>query len=317
MTLELSRYSKSSLENTKNKIAHKYQGVSASVFIQNALLLDKNKETHLAINFLRASLAKYPKHYDLQKTLADLLEKTFNYEEARRLRFYVMNQNYHFESVYYYANNFYLQAKDSEALSYYFEALSIIKEESDLLFDVYKNIGNIQLKQGDFEGAEEFYNKAYVINSKSDALLVNLGTLEIQKNNFEKSDYCFKEALNLNRRNDKAWVGLAMIQSHKSDIELAWGNLRYALEINPRNKTALLLMSPWAFSLKRIPEFMSHLQNYLSIESFDLDFSKLLIHCFCELGQFHLAQIEIERAYLFYPKDQELSDIEKKIKDLL
>lgn len=294
-----------------------FQKIPARVFIKNALLLDKNHETHLAINFLRASLIKYPDHLELFQTLAELLEKDKKYEEARRLRFHIMNQNYQFESVYHYANNFYLQGLDAEALSYYFEALSLLKSENSFIFDLYKNIGNIQLRQGDFEGAEEYYNKAYAINSKADVLLVNIGTLEIQKNNFEKSNFCFKEAIILNEKNDKAWVGLAMIQSHKNDLELAWGNVRHALEINPRNRTAISLMSQWAFILHKVDELIFHLQTYLSLEDFDLEFSKLLIHCFCELGQFPLAHIEIQRGLLFFPADAALKNLKHNIKELV
>jgi tetratricopeptide (TPR) repeat protein len=293
------------------------QKLTASVFVKNALLLDQSGDTQLAINFLRVSLTKFPNHKEVLGGLAELLEKDLQLEEARRLRFQLMNSDYKFETVFHYAQIFYLQSKDSEALSYYFEALSLLKQESIHLFELYKNIGNIHLRQGDFEGAEEYYNKAYTLNSTSDVLLVNLGTLEIQKGNHDKAELCFKSALDQNSKNDRAWVGLALIYHYKSDFDLAWANVLQALEINPKNRTAVDMIGQWAFVVKRLDELAQALENYLSMADFDLELSKLLIHCFCEMGQLHKAQLELLRAKIYFPKDRNIISLELDIKKLI
>jgi tetratricopeptide (TPR) repeat protein len=203
--------------------------------------------------------------------------------------------------------------RDQEALESYYEALSVITEENSVLFELYKNMGNIFVRQGDFDGAEEFYNKAYTVNSQSDVLLVNYGTLEVQRSDYDKSLYCFRKAVEVNPANDKAWVGLAMVHNEFGDIELAWANIESALDINPTNRTAVHLAANWGLRDTKIEKAIEYLQQYLASVEQDEDMSLVLINLFCTIGHLEKALLEMERVLLWNPDHKEVRQLKKKI----
>lgn len=158
-------------------------------YVKNAQVLMNHAEYVLALNLLRQAANIDSHNIVVLNLIAQCLEKRENFSEALLVRKVLVKIDYSFSSLYRYANNLYRLGRDQEAIDKYFEALAILKEENSDLFDVYKNMGNIFVKKGDFEAAEEYYHKAYTLSSNSDVLLVNLGTLEVQRNDFEKALY--------------------------------------------------------------------------------------------------------------------------------
>ncbi|WP_373998892.1 tetratricopeptide repeat protein [Bdellovibrio bacteriovorus] len=282
-------------------------------FIQNAKLLMKHKEYALAMNLLRQASNVDSKNPATLHLLASCLETTSRLGEALIARKTLAKVDYNFENMCRYATTLYKLGRDQEALDKYFEALAILTEENDYLFEVYKNMGNIFVRQGDFDGAEEYYNKAYTMNSQSDVLLVNFGTLEVQRNDFEKSLYCFRKAVEINPDNDKAWVGLAMVHNQFGDSDLAWANIESALDINPQNRTAVHLAANWGLRDGKIQKAIDALQTYLSSVEEDEDMSLVLINLFCSAGQVDKALIEMERVLLWNPDHKEVRTLKKKI----
>lgn len=151
-----------------------------------------------------------------------------------------------FQSLALIAEAYYSSGSDEEALNFYIRALEKLETESSLLFDVYKNIGNIFVRLGDFQAAEDNYQRAYAINPDSSTLLVNFGTLKVQKSHWEMAITYFRQAVFIEQKNDKAWVGLAISHREYGDHELAWANLLNALDFNALNSVALQLLEMWA-----------------------------------------------------------------------
>ncbi|MBX3041666.1 MAG: tetratricopeptide repeat protein, partial [Bdellovibrionaceae bacterium] len=203
--------------------------VETATLLTNAKVLLQAGETHLALNLLRQACSRDSKNPTILRPLAETLEKCGYGEEAMKVRDALSRYDYGFESVFNQAQALYRLNKDAEALNLYYEALSILSDEHPALFEIHKNMGNIFVRSGDYEGAEESYNKAYRIDSESDALMVNFGTLEIQRGDKGRALSCFRQAVELNPSNDRAWAGLAMIHHEFGDHDLAWGNLERAL----------------------------------------------------------------------------------------
>lgn len=282
-------------------------------YLSNAQVLIKHKEYDLALNILRQASTRDSKNPSVLKMLGNCLEKKGNFQEAIFARKALVKYDYGFESLYLQAACLYKLGQDELALEKYYEALSVLKEENSQLFEAYKNMGNIFVRQGDFEGAEEFYNKAYTMNSHSDILLVNLGTLQVQRNDFEKSLYCFRKAVEVNSLNDKAWVGLAMVHNQLGDSDLAWANLQSAIDINPANRTAVHLLANWSLRDKKIKAGISALQQYLGSVESDEDMSLVLINLLCSDGQIEWALLEMERVLLWNPEHQEVKALKKRL----
>jgi len=286
----------------------------AALLVANARVLMKHREFPLALNLLRTASNRQSKSPLILGMLAECLERTQRFAEALIVRNASVKILCNFDQVQKLATLYYKLGQDEQALSSYFEALSLLTEENESLFEIYKNIGNILVRQGDFEGAEEYYNKAYTLNPSSDTLLVNFGTLEVQRQDYDKSLYCFRQAVESNPKNDKAWVGLAMVHAHFGDLALAWANLETAVDINPANRTAVLLLANWGVRDRREDQSIKVLQNYLSQVEFDEDTSLALINLYCSNSQIAEAKLECERVLLWNPENQEVASLREKLK---
>jgi Tfp pilus assembly protein PilF len=284
-----------------------------ALYLMNAQVLMKHKEFKLALNILRQASNLDSKNPKTLKMLADCLTANNQNAEALIALKALAGVDYSFSSIFSYATGLYKIGKDQDALDKYFEALAVLTEENDQLFEAYKNMGNILVRQGDFDGAEEYYNKAYTMNSQSDILLVNFGTLEVQRQDYDKSLYCFRKAVEVNSENDKAWVGLAMVHNQMGDSELAWANIEMALDINPKNRTAVHLVANWGLRDGQIQKSIEALQTYLGEVEHDEDMSLVLINLFCTTGQFDSARLEIERVLLWNPLNTEVRELKNKL----
>lgn len=202
------------------------------------------------------------------------------------------------------------------ALEAFFEANLRVGEEGSSLFDVFKHMGNIYVRKGDFESAEEFYHKAYTLNPDSDVLQVNLGTLSVQQSDWGRATERFRKAVELNPLNDKAWVGLGLCYQQVGDAHLAQATLENALDIAPSNRTAVHLLSSWSFDQGRVSSAIIRMQDYLSTQESDIEMSLVLIHMFCHERQYALAEIELERALCWAPGREDLIDLQARVREL-
>jgi Tfp pilus assembly protein PilF len=114
-----------------------------------------------------------------------------------------------------------------------------------ILFDVYKKMGNIYLKCGDIESAEEKYNLANALNSDDENLLVNYGVLSIQKGDYVQAKQRFADVISKNNQSDLAWVGLGLVHRAFADHELSRACLLRGLDVNPYNKLAITNFYQW------------------------------------------------------------------------
>ena len=162
------------------------------------------------------------------------------------------------------AKNYFAQGNLKAAAEVYQQILATFHYDLEILFETYKNLGNISMGLADFDGAEENFNRAHTINSKSDDLFVNFGVLEIQRKNLNKAVDRFRQAIELNTKNDRAWVGLALVHREFNDQELSWADLQRALDENPGNETALTLSIEWGMADSRLGTAIKFLKNFIT-----------------------------------------------------
>lgn len=209
----------------------------------------------------------------------------------------------------YYATDRLEAARDA-----YLDAILRCESEDELAFETHKNLGNVFVKMGDYEMAEDFYNKAHTINPSSDILAVNYGTLALQKGDQGKAVLKFRQALQINTNNDKAWVGLALVHQQYGDHELSWANLKMAVEKNPFNKTALLLLAQWSHRDGNHQNAVQALINYVNEQDYDEQISALLIETLIQMGNYQMAKLEIERALCWQPESEIISRLSGAVK---
>lgn len=280
----------------------------------NAETLIQHGEKQTASVLCMQALNMDPNHPETLRKMIRSLEGPSRQNEMCRLQEQLAAVEPSFTSLVELGNIYYRMNQDEKAEDTYFQALELPVDNNQLLFDIYKNLGNIFVKTGDFDAAEEFYNKAHTLNPQSDILLVNLGTLEIQKNDMSSALERFRTALGVNPKNDKAWVGLALVHNQMGDPVLAQANIENAIDCNRMNKTAVHLLANWAVRDQKFDGAIEALQNYLAEVDFDEEMSLLLIHLQCLAGRLDLALIEIERLLLWNPGHLEVIELEKKIR---
>lgn len=302
-------------EKLENKQRIPASGNETATLITNADLLLKHGENELAVHLLRKCLYINSHHPEALKRLSSCLTKERDLPLKLKVQEALMKADLCFENVARLGHCYYQQNQDKKAFQTYMDALEILTEESIELFEVFKNLGNIYMREGDFESAEEFYNKAFTIDSSSDVLHVNLGTLSLQQQAHDLAVTRFRTALEYNPKNDKAWVGLALVHNAMGDFVLARANLENALDVNQQNRTAVHLAASWAVRDQDYAFAVEALENYVSQVDCDEEMSLILIHLFCVRNQLIEAQLELERLLLWNPTNEKLLEVEQEIKN--
>jgi tetratricopeptide (TPR) repeat protein len=289
-----------------------------ATLLMNANLLCRHGEKTLALGLIRQGLYLNSYHAEALKALARSAPAKDIALQEKALQALQKSES-NFETLSDLAHCYYQQQKDTEALRFYREALSVMTEENlshpEKLFAVYKNMGNLLCREGDFDGAEESYCKAFALNSKSDTLQINLGTLAVQRQNLEEALERFRSALQINAKNDKAWVGLAMVHNTMGDFVLAKANIEKAIDINPGNRTAVHLFANWCVRDQQVGRAIEVLTDYLGRADHDEELSLVLIHLFCLQSRWMEALFEVERALLWNPENQQILKIESEIRN--
>lgn len=272
------------------------------LLLKNADILMRNFEYRLATHILRSVLVHHPGHVEALMKMGICLRACGRHDESLKCFKAVAKQSGSVEAKVFIAEAYYLMELDDMAIAAYRDVLRGVIKDGTILFDVYKNIGNIHVRQSDFEAAEEFYDKAYNLNPESDVLMVNYGTLEIQRDRLAEAVDRFRRSVEINSENDRGWVGLALVHRQMGDIELAWANLERALDINPNNRTALRLTVDWGVADHRFGATVRCLQEYISgAGGEDAEMCFMLAKIFAQTGRLSEARIELERVLALDP----------------
>lgn len=208
------------------------------------------------------------------------------------------------------ANCYYDLGRDHDSLQNYFLALRQMPDDTHLLFETYKNIGNIFVRSRDFDSAEDNYNKAYTLRPDSAVLMINFGTLEIQRENWHEAGERFRQAIALDENEDRAWVGLSLVHRHHSDRELSWASLDKALDLNPTNETALQLGLSWLTTDQQWQRMIPRLEAYLAVQGESVELSFALAQLYYISGRLEWCLIEVERTLLLDPAFKQAHDLQ-------
>lgn len=272
------------------------------LLLKNASLLAKAKEHRLTQNLLRNVLIRSPEHPEALEQMGASLREEGRLDEALKCFRALAKTTRSADAQVLVAETLYLQERDDMALAAYREALRRGLSNPNHLFETYKNVGNIHVRARDFDSAEEFYDKAYLISPESDVLMVNYGTLEIQRENFSSAVERFRRAVEINPDSDRGWVGLAMVHRLMGDRELAKANIERALDTNSQNRTAIRLVVEWCAEEMSYGSAIRRLQDYLAGQGGeDAEMAFTLAKIFTQVGRFSEARIEMERVLALDP----------------
>lgn len=274
-------------------------------------VLLKNNEMYLANSLLASVLQKNQYNEAMIFELGKSYLKSTSYESAQKCFSHLKEVLNTFEAHFFYARSCEGLGEMQLARESYLDALLLPTVDSELLFEAYKNIGNIYLREQNIDVAEDFYHKAYSLNASSAPLMVNLGTLELQKTDSSGAIERFRMALKIDQRFSPAWVGIALSYHLFGDFEMAWASILRAVECDSKNSTALLLMSQWSIKNNAIDQTLNALINYFDQGLFEAPLSLAFIELCIHSNNYYLARWELERALLWDPKNKDLLSFDK------
>ena len=233
-----------------------------SLLMKNALLLIDSGEYALARNVLGELLKRDNRSIDGIRWMGWCFKQEEQLENALKCYEQLILLQTSDTNFFELGEIYYLRKNDKKAIESWVGALGCCNSESPHLFDLYKGLGNAFTRSGDYESAEENYNKALTIRPRSDVLQVNIGTLEYQRQEFLRAMGHYKQALEINPHNDRAWSGVALVARQMKDNEWAKATLLRALDINPYNTVALEVLVNWAEADKSFDDAVNRIHIY-------------------------------------------------------
>lgn len=275
--------------------------------------LQPKPSVHLDLEDLFCILQIEPNDTLIAMELARRLNAMGRPSEAVRILRNVVDIDYRFETLGALGAAEYQAELIDDAFEHLQQAVMIAPEDSPLLFEVFKTLGNIFVRRGDLDSAEDSYNKAHRLKPDSDVLHVNLGTLAVQRQRWDEASDRFRHALDLNRANDKAWVGLALSHRMKGDAPLAWGNIEAALEYNPLNETALTLALDWGIQEGKEFRVLEFIRDFLVEGGWNEKFSLAFAWLSYRRGDHFKARLELERLLAVNPRNENALNLAREI----
>jgi tetratricopeptide (TPR) repeat protein len=280
---------------------------------RNALFLIDSGDFRLARSLLGDVLRQDPNHVEAIRWMGwcfkqdgDLDNALKCYEQLNQRR--VSDQDLFELGEIYYEKHFFERARDA-----WQDALGQCDDGSPRLFDLHRCIGNAFLQLGDIESAEENYNKALVLRTNSDVLMVNFGTLYFQSGNINKALYYYKKAVELNQFNERSWMGVALVARSSQDLEWSISALLKSLDVNESHVPALKLLSQWCLEDCQSDIAIERLQSFCLEHHSNVEMLNELTKHFLAKGQRFEAELENSRALILDPKNTEATQLKKEI----
>ncbi len=278
---------------------------------RNARLLFENGQYQLAKNLAAETLRKRPYDETAIRVMGNCLKQEGDLNSAIRCFQSLVRVENKSESYFCLAEAYYDSSLWEEAFEAYAQSLELMNDEEGTLFEIFKKMGNISVRKGDYDAAEDFYNRAFAINSDSDILLVNYGTLEVQRERWESARSRFKDALRINPNCERAWIGLAVTYRALGDIEIAFADVKRAMDIDPGNLQGIRLFAEWAIELGRPQEAVERCEKFLTLKPNEFDVVPTLILALLSLGRKNQAQLELDRLRYSAPEHPDVAKLEK------
>src|SRR5690606_23730555 len=118
--------------------------------IKHAIVLAQHSEWRLSMNILRAVLCRESNHPDALKWMGICLKEVGRLEEALKCFRALVDIRRCSHALFLVAETHYLLERDDDAFSAYHNVLKSLTQESPMLFDIYKSLGNIHVRAGDY-----------------------------------------------------------------------------------------------------------------------------------------------------------------------
>lgn len=133
---------------------------------------------------------------------------------------------------------------------------------TQLDYEINKELGECYLFMGDFDKAEEYYRKAATDNSKSAAPFMGLATVAVQRSDLDKALVLYQKAASI-EETDKALCGIGLVYMEKGNHQEAFTYFSKALDKSASNIVALNCLVREAYQTGQVELTIPYLEAAL------------------------------------------------------
>ncbi len=147
-------------------------------------------------------------------------------------------------------------------------------------YEVLQELGDCYASVGDYEQANECYEKAAVLEPDEPWPYVGLGVVALQTDCVDDAEIAFRVACRLDPDCARAYAGLAMVAQQRDDHKQAFEMYLKCLELDTDNLTALLGLFQTSCKMGSFAKVIHYLEVYLDMHPGDVSvmFSLAALH---------------------------------------
>lgn len=136
-------------------------------------------------------------------------------------------------------------------------------------YEVLQQLGDCHTSAGNYEQAQQYYEKAAQLDPDEPGPYVGLGVIALQKDLPDDARIAFRVACRLGPDCSKAYTGLAMAAQQTGDWQSAFDMYLKSLELDIDNLTALLGLFQTSCRMGSFAKVTGYLEAYLDVHPGD------------------------------------------------
>ncbi len=136
-------------------------------------------------------------------------------------------------------------------------------------YEVLQELGDCYTSVGNYEQAQQYYEKAALVSPDEPGPYVGLGVVALQKNLLDDASIAFRVACRLDSNCSRAYTGLAMVAQQRADYKSAFDMYLKSLDLDVDNLTALLGLFQTSCQMGSFDKVIHYLKTYLDMHPGD------------------------------------------------
>jgi len=143
------------------------------------------------------------------------------------------------------------------------------QHDSTQHYEVLQELGDCYTSAGNYTQAQQYYEKAAVLEPDEPGPYVGLGVVALQKDLLDDAEIAFRVACRLDANCAKAYAGLGLVAQQREDYQQAFEMYLKCLELDTDNLTALLGLFQTSRRMGSFAKVIHYLEVYLNLHPGD------------------------------------------------
>jgi len=160
------------------------------------------------------------------------------------------------------------------------------QHDSTQHYEVLMELGDCNTSVGDYNEAQQCYEKAAVLCPDEAGPYVGLGVVALQKNLIDDAQTAFKVACRLDNKSAKAYAGLGMVAQQRGDYKSAFDMFLKSLDMDTNNMISLLGLFQTSCQMGSFEKVTYYLETYLNMHPGDVSVMYPLAALYMKDGKF-------------------------------